>query len=89
MSAGGDGGPAFPSIAPEFTGISSDGDERWENGPQGGMSLRDYFAGQALAGMLADSESGGTARDFAKAAYAQADAMLAARSSESGRREGP
>lgn len=44
MSDINDGGPAFPSIAPEFTGISSDGEELYENGPTGGMTLRDYFA---------------------------------------------
>lgn len=73
-----DGGPAFPS--PQC------GD--WS--PEYGMSLRDWFAGQALAGMLSmpsDPESGnfhnncgvpfiGTARY----AYRMADAMLAARS---------
>jgi hypothetical protein len=45
---------------------------------QDGMTLRDYFAGQALAGRLAD----GTDRrkqDVAEQAYAFADAMLEAR----------
>ena len=41
-----------------------------------GMSLRDYFAGQALAGMLADSERAGGFSTYAKDAYAFADAML-------------
>jgi hypothetical protein len=43
-----------------------------------GMTLRDYFAGQALAGRLAD----GTDRlrqSVAEEAYAYADAMLKAR----------
>lgn len=47
-----------------------------------GMTLRDYFAGQALAGMSAQayihSEDG--IADCATDAYALADAMLAARS---------
>lgn len=49
-----------------------------------GVTLRDYFAGQALAGMLAfsalpDATGRCTAVDFAKAAYRQADAMIAER----------
>lgn len=42
-----------------------------------GMTLRDYFAGQALAGMCALSDMA-TVKDeaFAKAAYSLADAML-------------
>jgi hypothetical protein len=68
-----DGGPAFPNF--QFT----------ENGkveicPQGGMSLRDYFAAQALAGMLTRKESDGwTNREVAGDCYSYADAMLAAR----------
>jgi hypothetical protein len=51
----------------------------------GGMSLRDYFAGQALAGMLANPwYDGHTARGVAKAAYEQADAMLAERERRAG-----
>lgn len=42
-----------------------------------GMTLRDWFAGQALAGMVPD-----TARNKAEAAYIIADAMLAACSKE-------
>jgi hypothetical protein len=43
-----------------------------------GLTLRDYFAGQAIVGRLAD----GTDRDYASVAeeaYFYADAMLAAR----------
>jgi hypothetical protein len=81
-----DGGPAFPSIAPEFAGISSDGEERYENGPTGGMTLRDYFAAKALAALLGriDTVSGdyvtnATPEQGAEAAYRYADAMLKAR----------
>jgi hypothetical protein len=57
----------------------------------GGMSLRDWFAGQALAGMLAcgadstkhnpppESESKYYRRMFAEQSYRTADAMIAAR----------
>ncbi len=74
-----DGGPAFPCSAPE-------GYE-----PSLGMSLRDWFAGQALAGWLAsygpDSShpvSNDAAHLVAARSYAMADAMLAARAKEPG-----
>jgi hypothetical protein len=64
-----DGGPAFPKS-----------DNHW---PESGMSLRDWFAGQALAGMASISLEDGDMimgwADMSKAAYRAADAMLAAR----------
>jgi hypothetical protein len=49
----------------------------------GGMSLRDWFAGQALAGFTSCDDGDGDvlmgAADTAKAAYNYADAMLAER----------
>lgn len=49
---------------------------------QEGMSLRDYFAGQALAGMIAAEGEAGFYRPETAAvrSYEVADAMLAARS---------
>lgn len=44
-----------------------------------GMTLRDYFAAKALQGLLADHQICATDKEFAKAAYEQADAMMAAR----------
>ena len=44
-----------------------------------GMSLRDWFAGQALAGMHVMSLEGWTNKDIGLQAYSLADAMLAAR----------
>jgi hypothetical protein len=48
-----------------------------------GMSLRDWFAGQAVAGFCSMSDPCGTwswdIRDVAGCAYAVADAMLSAR----------
>jgi transcriptional regulator with XRE-family HTH domain len=41
--------------------------------------LRDQFAGQALAGLLADPTRRATSREYAKCAYEIADAMLEAR----------
>lgn len=47
-----------------------------------GMSLRDYFAGQALAGMLCDIKCVGESEYIAKWAYRYADAMLDERQKE-------
>lgn len=65
-----DGGPAFPIQHDDRPGA-------YEAHP--GMSLRDWFAGQALAGVLADHTLRGTAKSFAEKAYELADAMLAER----------
>lgn len=66
------GGPAFPM--PDYEDAS--GDRVW------GMSLRDWFAGQALAGMMANPEAwlddDGVVRT-GWMAFQCADAMLAAR----------
>lgn len=43
------------------------------------LTLRDYFAAQALAGMLADSRFDPPIEKLAKGAYEAADAMLKAR----------
>ena len=48
-----------------------------------GMTLRDYFAGQALAGMLANSSARGAWATYAEHSYAQADAMISAREGKS------
>lgn len=83
MSAKPTGGPAFPGIDVEVTGISSDGEERFETRAQGGMTLRDYFAAKAMAAWIGQWNGQGNPREacktFAKAAYEQADAMLEAR----------
>lgn len=58
-----DGGPAFPS--PTRTGL----------GYSPGLSLRDYFAGQAMQTLLA-AHRPLPPWDVARAAYEMADAML-------------
>jgi hypothetical protein len=64
-----DGGQAFPS----YTG----------GGSVMGMTLRDWFAGQALAALSGLNNSGTSflwdSDQLAKRAYARADAMLAER----------
>ncbi len=72
MSAKPGGGPAFPTERP-IPGYS-------KTGIRGGMSLRDYFAGQALTGFATmpgfNHDNG---QHAAKICYELADAMLAAR----------
>jgi hypothetical protein len=66
-----DGGPAFPhSVA-----VAPSGDVYGSDYFGGCMSLRDWFAGQALAGLLANASN----QVDARVAYAIADAMLVAR----------
>jgi hypothetical protein len=67
------GGPAFPSVGEGFGNPSY-------SAP--GMTLRDYFAGQALAGILLNyttQKFGASEFTVGTAAYQYADAMLAAR----------
>ena len=71
-----DGGSAFPRT--KSTGDLSNSNT--EIISTGGMSLRDWFAGQALVGLLtqpAEAEFG--PNHFAKAAYEMADAMIMVR----------
>lgn len=52
-------------------------------GSPNGMSLRDWFAGQALAGKMSiDSIEFLSREDIADRCYRQADAMLAARGAD-------
>ena len=70
-----DGGHAFPNITPDMMVMG---------GP--GMTLRDYFAGQAIAGILAQGFFRAGNRDdrpvIAANSYYLADAMLRERKKE-------
>lgn len=86
-----DGGPAFPHQNANYT-------EAYGGAP--GMSLRDWFAGQFLAGAAADNSAldvsaaadqfdiDAALRDYwakvGRAAYIAADALIAARSQAEG-----
>jgi hypothetical protein len=84
-----DGGPAFPCEAEVW--LSNTEHPRWVTQNVSGMSLRDYFAGQALAGLLARSSievphcgfcrpvGNDAGEHYADIAYRYADAMLAER----------
>ena len=68
------GGPAFPRHAleiklPDGSVVPKDP----------GMTLRDWFAGQALAGLVSYVVEGATFENVAEDAYKAADAMLRAR----------
>jgi hypothetical protein len=68
MTQNNDGGPAFPVPPATYSNLNH------------GMSLRDYFAGQYIAGAFG-GEPGSHLRTERAAvdAYAVADAMIAAR----------
>lgn len=74
-----DGGPAFPMAPPQWDG---NGNSHWGIP---GMTMRDWFAGQALSGMIASNQwhigsaHGSAANIVADHAYEMADAMLDAR----------
>lgn len=61
---------AFPGLDDKGRGLQCIDD---------GMSLRDWFAGQALAGLLAADWEPQPGRTYADVAYANADQMMKAR----------
>lgn len=67
---GTDGGPAFPYF------VNHEVEGRWHDG----MTLRDWFASQALIGGIAGRTKSDTATGWARGAYEIADAMIAERS---------
>lgn len=83
-----DGGPAFPHSSQP---LDMQGNPIMENHSEWGMSIRDWFAGQALKGILANEGLTKHLLEFAKNegtdyhakigshAYAHADAMIRAR----------
>jgi hypothetical protein len=76
-----DGGPAF-ALAPTASTMKPNADGAGHivthYGMESGMSLRDYFAGKALHGLLA-LDNYGKWDELAKCSYRISDAMLKAR----------
>jgi hypothetical protein len=83
------GGPAFPCRETVIQGFSTkgscgaskivDGKPDYQEVQHGGMTLRDYFAGQALAGMCANDSFDSKAeniRGAGLAAYLLADLLI-------------
>lgn len=93
-----DGGPAFPEKRRAFVGAGQFGEAVTQYETVSGMTLRDYFAGQALQGFLSgiaglpsmdDIYEQGSDRVFrehaemvARTMYGYADAMIAERERE-------
>jgi len=75
------GGSAFPEIISD-----KDKSGQYDTYSYGGMSLRDYFAGQALIGLILRGlhvqEMPGNRIEYAKISYSFADAMLEVRENE-------
>ncbi len=74
MNTNKDGGPAFP--------VTHSIDGNWQKEPDiefRGMTLRDWFAGQALKGYLSRGDPIGGYANAATISYKCADAMLEAR----------
>ncbi len=71
MTAKYDGGPAYP--------VPTRGEH---DAPDSGMSLRDYFAGMFMQGLVSVSDIDMTKAQIARSAYKMADSMLAERNNE-------
>ena len=80
------GGPAFPADA--YTICHENGTFEYARRPSDGMSLRDWFAGLVLAGMVTREQGinpkavekwGGVEQAYAMQSYVMADAMIKAR----------
>lgn len=79
--------PAEQGLKAKEAAFPNTGNSNWEMNPAPGMSLRDWFAGQALSGLTSNTkwlETVNLKTDLpctiaANAAYEFADAMLAAR----------
>lgn len=75
MSRRDNGGPAYPTVYTETYGSS--GDYQYQIKSEGGVTVRDYFAREALAALL--KAWAGSVDELAVSAYTIADAMLKAR----------
>ena len=78
-----DGGPAFPVEIDERIRNQSIGSGIYCSKYHNGMTLRDWFAGMALQGMLANHYKEGFGQtnelDYSRSSYVLADAMIRCR----------
>ena len=75
MSNNNDGGPAFPNAEPMWDSATN----TYTRHVIGGMTLRDYFAGQALSSFRLDPDAdicSGHYDNLSEYAYRIADAMV-------------
>lgn len=72
-----DGGPAYPTDTLSALGAALNNPAMTFKHP--GMTLRDYFAGQVLNGLMSDGCDTDHLPELATVAYEMADAMLAER----------
>lgn len=74
-----DGGPAFPTLTRLLAGEGHiGGSNDFDAEVSGGMTLRQWYAGMALQGMMSNPDfSKDTYKDSATQAFEMADAMLA------------
>ena len=80
MSEINDGGSAFPRLrSGHVQEARGSGDENMSFTTVGGMSLRDYFAAQALANLVRGDAFRTSLPQLAQYAYELADAMLTER----------
>ena len=78
MSSKPDGGPAFPVAIPSMPASTLDAARTHP-----GLTMRDWFAGMAMSGMLADRNYNPATYLLAADAYALADAMIEEREKKS------
>ena len=74
-----DGGPAFPQVDRL---IDRHRGHVHEISSMGGMTLRDWFAGQALVGLVSDTSHSCTPDEIAHECGLYADAMISEREKE-------
>ena len=72
MSAQNDGGPAFPTV-PQNHGHG----DSYKSGSSPGMTLRDWFAGQAISSVLQDEKAVSGVKNSIGVTFTEAAALMA------------
>ena len=74
MTTKDDGGPAFP-VSGKNSAWDGDPSRGWYTNP--GMTLRQWYAGKAMQGMLTEADTWESRANIVKQAFIYADAMIA------------